>query len=159
MALLSVGGVVGVLASFVSPTLDNIVRPHAIWLASAVAIAGTVLSLVLSEGVGLAPCVLCWWQRIFMYPLAIMLPIAAFTKDLWSRRYTLPLALAGFGVALYQVWIQAFPGNSPTCSVDAPCDQTLVNALGFMTIPRMSLAGFFIIIVLLLRNRVIVQEA
>lgn len=94
-----------------------------------------------------------------MYPLAVMLPIAAITKDNSSRRYTLPLALIGFAISLWQVWIQTFPKQGGTCSADAPCDEVLVNALGFLTIPRMSAIGFFLIIVLLLRNRIIVQEA
>ena len=77
-------------------------RDNRLYLAWVVALIATLGSLYFSEVRGFVPCVLCWFQRIAMYPLVIVLGVAAFRSDLGGRVYALPLVIAGFAVALIQ---------------------------------------------------------
>lgn len=127
-----------------------------IWLAAAVASASTVGSLIYSEGFDLIPCRYCWYQRIMMYPLAVILVIAAYRKDVaGARRYGLPLAGIGLVLSSYHYLIQHFPNlEASACSVDVPCSAPYVWRYGFVSIPFMALAGFALIIALLLSTQV-----
>lgn len=131
-------------------------RGVALWLAGGVAIAAMVGSLYLSEIVRLIPCKLCWYQRIAMYPIAIMLPIAAWRKDNGIRLYAAVLAVIGLGVAIWHRLMQAFPSlESGACSaVGPPCSAPYIKEFGFVTIPYMALSAFALILVLLWANRV-----
>ena len=131
-------------------------RGSTLWLASAVAIAATLGSLYLSESVGLIPCKLCWYQRIAMYPLAVILPIAAFRKDSGVRLYAAVLAIIGAAIAGYHRFIQSYPQfDTGSCSAIGPsCSSPLVMEFGFVTIPYMALSGFLLILALLWANRV-----
>lgn len=121
------------------------------WLAAAVAGFATIGSLYLSESVGLIPCKLCWYQRIAMYPLAVILPIAAFRKDAMARLYVVVLATIGAGIAAYHRLLQAFPSlDSGSCSAVGPsCSSPLIKEFGFVTIPYMALSAFILIIALM----------
>ena len=77
-------------------------RDNRLYLAWVVALVATLGSLYFSEVRGFVPCVLCWFQRIAMYPLVLVLGVAAFRADLGGRAYALPLAITGFVVALIQ---------------------------------------------------------
>lgn len=90
-----------------------------LYLAWVVALIATLGSLYYSELRQFNPCPLCWYQRIFMYPLAIVLGIAALRSDLGIRRYALPLVVLGFGVALFQnleTW--GVVPTLPACTAD-----------------------------------------
>jgi len=130
-------------------------RGTTLWLASAVAIAATLGSLYLSESVGLIPCKLCWYQRIAMYPLAVILPIAAFRKDGGVRIYAAALAIIGAMIAGYHRFIQSYPQfDTGSCSATGPsCSSPLVMEFGFVTIPYMALSAFLLILALLWANR------
>lgn len=119
-----------------------------LWLASGVAIIATLGSLYLSESVGLVPCQLCWYQRIAMYPLAIILPIAAFRRDPMVRLPAAVLATIGAGIAAYHRLIQAYPSlDSGSCSAVGPsCSSPLIKEFGFITIPYMALSAFLLIL-------------
>ena len=81
MATLLALGWVGVLAGFFVPQVREMLAPSRLQLAAAVAVLATLSSLYLSEIADYVPCQYCWWQRIFMYPLAVILPIAAWRAD------------------------------------------------------------------------------
>jgi disulfide bond formation protein DsbB len=117
-------------------------------LAWIVATVATLGSLYYSEVAGFTPCTLCWYQRIAMYPLAVVLGIAARGRDDSVRRYVLPLAAIGAAVSLYHIQLQRFPEQSTFCAVDAPCTVIEVQEFGFVTIPTMALAGFAAVIAL-----------
>lgn len=120
-------------------------------MAAAVAVVSTLGSLYLSEAAKFIPCELCWFQRIFMYPLAIILTIAAFRKDVSIRIYALPLALVGAAISTYHYLIQRFPENvSYECSTEVSCDAVFVWKFHFLSIPGMAWIGFITIAVLLL---------
>ncbi len=121
-----------------------------IWLAFAVAATATAASLYLSEVAGFVPCTLCWYQRIAMYPLVIILGLAAWRRDVGVRRYVVPLAAVGAVIAAYHVALQRLPGlPAGACSLDAPCTAIYVERFGFVTIPVMALIGFVAILTLL----------
>jgi len=120
------------------------------WLAFAIAAVATVGSLWLSGGAGFTPCTLCWYQRIAMYPLALILGIAAWRRDVAVRVYVIPLAAIGAVVSCYHIVIERFPSiESGSCDPNNPCSLKWVEHLGFVTIPTMALAGFLAIIAVL----------
>lgn len=119
---------------------------------AAVATAG---SLTFSEAYHYTPCELCWVQRIAMYPLAVLLGIAAVRRDLDVRRYALPLSVGGALVSTWHVLVQRVPAMAGTtsCEATAPCTGIWVEALGVLTIPTMAGVGFLAITALLATAR------
>lgn len=117
---------------------------YAAWL---VAIIATLGSLYLSEIRGFVPCELCWFQRIFMYPLSIILGIAAYHNDANLRRYVLPLSIVGGTISLYHYMQQKIPGFAPIrpCTQGVPCNVAYTNWFGFVTIPFLALTAFVLI--------------
>ena len=126
----------------------------ALWLAALVAVVSTVGSLYFSEVAGYVPCVLCWYQRIAMYPLAVILPIAAIRHDDAVRPYAATLAAIGAVIAAYHTVLQRFP-DLPTasCDLNNPCSAIHFERFGFVTLPVMALVGFLAILTLLLATR------
>ncbi len=118
------------------------------WL---VAGASTLGALFFGEVMQLPPCVLCWYQRIFMCPLALILPLGLFPLDLKVVRYGLVLAIPGWGFAAFHQLLVAgvIPESIKPCTRGVPCSQTVIEWFGFLTIPLLSLAAFSTIIALL----------
>lgn len=114
------------------------------WIQSIVATAG---SLYYSEIKHYTPCVLCWYQRIFMFPLVIILAIGILRKDKGISYYVLPLSLTGILISFYQVLLQQGIINEAftPCTYGISCTTKYVSFLGFITIPLMSFAAFFTI--------------
>jgi disulfide bond formation protein DsbB len=127
------------------------VGPAALWVAATVALVATAGSLYLSEGADFPPCRLCWFQRIGMYPLAVVLPIAAWRRDRQVRWYALPLAIGGGAISIWHILVERFPSleSGASCDVTNPCSTIWVERLGYLTIPTMALSGFVLIALLL----------
>ncbi len=122
-------------------------RPNALRLAWAVSVAATAGSLYFSNAAGFTPCSLCWYQRIAMYPLTVVLG-AALLGGGRVRWYAGPLAAAGGLLSLYHLGVQRLPAlDAGTCAPEAPCTLVWVQEFGFMTIPFMALAAFGAILV------------
>jgi len=121
----------------------------AAWL---IAMSSTLGALFFSEIMALPICVLCWYQRIFMFPLAIILPLGLFPFDPRVVRYALPLALMGSLVALFHQLLVAgvIPESIKPCTQGIPCSVTVATWFGFVTIPLLSILAFFTIVALLL---------
>lgn len=149
LALVAGPGSLVVLALRRHPALAPL-RDHATAAAAAVAITATAGSLWYSEVAGFVPCELCWYQRIAMYPLAVLLSLAALRRDLSIRPYARALAGIGLVISLWHVAVQQLPSLSgaTTCAADAPCTARWVEAFGFVTIPTMAACGFVAILVL-----------
>lgn len=109
-----------------------------------IATTATLGALFLSEIMDLPPCVLCWYQRIFMFPLVLLLPIGLFPFDRKVVRYGLALALAGWLVALFHVLLVAgvIPEQIRPCTQGVPCSDVQIQWLGFVDIPLLSLIAF-----------------
>ena len=153
LALAALAGVVLVMLLAVISRLEPIrtaMGHGALWLAFAVALTATAGSLYFSEVAGLEPCTLCWYQRIAMYPLVLILGIAAWRGDWGVRRYAAPLAAIGAVVAAYHILLQRVPSLPSTgCSVTAPCSAIDLERFGFVTIPFMAFAAFAAILTVL----------
>lgn len=134
------GAVAGLLAE---------VRPMALWLAFAIALTATLGSLYYSEVADFIPCEYCWYQRIAMYPQALILGIAAFRRDPDIRRYLIPLAVIGAAISSYHYYIERFPEAGGSCNVMVPCNTPWFEQWGFITLAFMALTGFAAIIALL----------
>lgn len=120
----------------------------AAWL---VASASALGALFFSEIMQLPPCSLCWYQRICMFPLVVILPIGLFPFDRKVVRYALPLAVLGWLVATFQLLLVAgvIPEKLEPCTQGVPCSETVIEWFGFVTIPLLSVAAFSSIIALL----------
>jgi disulfide bond formation protein DsbB len=115
-------------------------------LATVVALVATAGSLYFSLGLGLVPCELCWYQRILMYPLVVVLGVASLDERATVYRSALPLSLLGLGIAGYHTMLQVSPSVGGTCSVGGGCASIQYTLLGgLLTIPRLSLVAFTLI--------------
>ena len=122
-----------------------------IWVAWGFALVATAGSLFFSEVSQFIPCRLCWFQRIGMYPLAVILLIAAVRRDTrGGALYGLPLAVFGAIVSIYHIYIEHHPeAETASCKIGAPCATKWIEKLGYITIPTLALTAFLAIIVLL----------
>lgn len=116
-----------------------------------VAIVATLGSLYFSEVAGFIPCEKCWYQRILMYPLALILGIAAYDDYHKIRKYVLPLSILGMIISAYHYLIQKVPGieDIKPCVSGIPCSQQWINWFGFITIPFLAFVAFTLITILM----------
>jgi disulfide bond formation protein DsbB len=123
-------------------------QEYGAYLAFGTALAAMLGSLYYSQIVGFTPCTLCWYERIAMYPLAVITLVGILRQDDRLPDYVLPLSLGGMGLSTYHYLLQlgvfAHPG---VCAVGVPCNARYVNYFGFVTIPLMALVAFLIITV------------
>jgi disulfide bond formation protein DsbB len=145
-----VGGVVALVRGRVPTWLrDDVALP----LATAIAAVATGGSLYLSEVAGYLPCALCWYQRIAMYPLTVVLGVAAVRRDRQVWRTAVPIAAIGAAVSVWHIVIERNPALGGPCDPTAPCSIRWVEEFGFLTLPTMALSAFLAIIVLTLLAR------
>jgi disulfide bond formation protein DsbB len=119
------------------------------WLVASVSTLG---ALFLGEVMGYTPCVLCWYQRICMFPLVPILAAGLFPFDPRVVRYALPLGLAGWLLAVFH-WAVAsglVPESVTPCSQGVPCSVEQIAWFGFLTLPLLSVLVFSVINALLL---------
>ena len=130
--------------------------PKMLWIAFALSLIASVLTLVYSDYLGIEPCPLCWWQRIFLYPQVVLLGMAAWKRDPYIAEYSIALSLFGAGVALYQHALQILPGSGLPCpATGASCAQRFLFEFGYITYPLMAftLFVFLIVTMLIIRSR------
>lgn len=156
--LLFVGIPVGV-AAVASVRVRAVVGRFAAPVTAAVPVMAMAGSLYFSERAGFVPCELCWYQRIAMYPLAVLLPIAAVRRDRSILPYGAVLAVLGLLVSAYHVWVQAFPEESNFCEITNPCSATWVEAYGWVSIPWMAGLSFVTILLGLAATRLTERDA
>jgi len=137
-----------------TPLLEHPPEPcwalvFACWL---IASASSLGALFLSEVMEIAPCVLCWYQRIAMFPLVLVLPAGLFPSDPKVLRYALPLVAAGWMVACFHLLLATgyIPDRIKPCTQGVPCTDLQIEWFGFVTIPMLSLLSFSLIGALLL---------
>jgi disulfide bond formation protein DsbB len=93
---------------------------------------------------GLPPCVLCWYQRICMYPLVVVTTVGLLHRDARAASYAWPLVIAGLAVAVYHnlLYYHVIPESITPCAQGVSCTDRQIEWLGFITIPLLSLTGF-----------------
>ena len=152
--------VVAALAALASPRaraflrgLPDVFGGALIWIAWAIAAVATAGSLFFSEYAEFVPCGLCWYQRIAMYPLVVILLVAGVRRDFaGAAAYGLPLALIGAVVSAWHIYIEINPeAETGFCSIGetTSCAVKWIEELGFVTIPVLALTAFASIAVLL----------
>ena len=124
-------------------------------VAAALAVGATLGSLYLSEIAHLEPCRWCWFQRIAMYPLALVLVTGLAFGDRFVYRYGLPMCIAGAAASTWHYLLQHFPdlGGASTCSLSSPCTVRYAWEFGFVSIPYMAGSVFVLTGVLLSLTR------
>jgi len=160
LALLSVAAeVTVVLVAVVALTsrsalqrLRDVLGEQSLQLAFVVALVSTAGSLWLSEGAHFTPCRLCWYQRIAMYPMSVILGIAAVRRDVRVRIYALPVVLIGASISIWHVLVERFPSleSATSCDPANPCSLIWTKRFGYLTIPTMALSAFALLATLLL---------
>lgn len=128
-------------------TSDNPIAVYAPYAAFTVALVSMAGSLYFSEVKDFLPCMLCWYQRICMYPLVAILAVGILRKDSLVYQYALPLVAVGFLIALYHMglYYNIFPESEASCRAGVSCTTKYVEYLGFVTIPLLSATAFALI--------------
>lgn len=120
------------------------------WL---VALVSTLSALFIGEVMGQAPCVLCWFQRAFMFPLAVILAIACYRSDFTVWRYALPLTTIGAALAFVHTLLYAglIPQPIQPCTATGPsCSGAGMTLFGVVPLPALALFAFILIAILLI---------
>lgn len=127
-------------------------QTQTVTLAFFIALSGTLGSLFFSEVMHFIPCSLCWYQRIFMYPLLIIFLVNLLYPDDKVFKYATPLVVIGFLISLYHnlLMYKIIPENISPCVQGVPCSVAYINWFGFITIPLLSLIAFSAILLLIL---------
>lgn len=130
-------------------------RNYTLYFAWIVSMIATLGSLFFSEILRFIPCELCWYQRIMMYPLCIILGIATFYNEKNMKKYVLPISIIGVCISLYHYAIQKIPGVSEInpCVQGVPCNVDYINWFGFITIPFLALISFSFITLFMVLTR------
>ncbi|WP_112310453.1 disulfide bond formation protein B [Pseudogemmobacter bohemicus] len=122
-------------------------------MAFLIALTATLSALFIGEILGQMPCTLCWYQRIAMFPLVVVLGVALWSNDPRGRLYALPLALVGFGIAVWHsgLYTGLIPEPLAPCTANGPsCTDRAAQSILGLPIPFLSLAAFAAISLLLL---------
>lgn len=116
-----------------------------------VATLATIGSLFFSEVAKFTPCTLCWYQRIAMYPLVVILGMAMVRRQRRAPTGTIALAMIGAAIAAYHVILEWIPSlDTGSCAVSAPCTFVWFRAFGVFSLPTLALTAFLLILTLLL---------
>jgi disulfide bond formation protein DsbB len=155
VALVVIGGlrIVALESASARDRWDGLVRavgPNAYAMAWFVAFLATAGSLYFSEVAGFEPCRLCWYQRIAMYPLVILLGVAAARRERAGAFYAASMAFIGALVSTYHVLLEWFPSlDTGACSVTTPCTLVWFRVFGFVSMPTLALVAFLLILALM----------
>jgi disulfide bond formation protein DsbB len=150
VALFLLAGLFAIVRIYVP--LDGIRRVfwgYELWAGFVVASVATGGSLFFSQIAGYLPCELCWFQRICMYPLSILLLLMAYRADYRAARYLLPLPVVGAGVSIYHLLIENNVITEPaSCQINSAvgCSTKWIDEFGYVTIPTLALTGFLLLI-------------
>ena len=155
LSLLALGGSIALLAARflggnAGRSLVSGVAPLRLAVPALVTSVSMLGSLYFSEAVNYRPCVLCWYQRIAMYSLAIVLVLAAVRKDHSIRPYAMVLAGIGSVISAYHWLLERWPSiDTGTCSADAPCSVPYFEVFGFVSLAFMAFCAFVTVLVFL----------
>ncbi len=120
--------------------------PYLVW---GIALMATLGSLFFQYVLDFPPCALCWYQRIFIYPLVVIIPIGIIARDRLYPIYVLILSLIGIVISMYHnlLYYKIIPEELAPCAVGIPCTTRYITSLGFIDIPFLSLVSFIMIII------------
>ena len=139
----------GLVTSPSEGAFNGKLRANLVYLAWFQALIATLGSLFFSEIMQLPPCVLCWYQRIMMYPLLLILTTGILLRDRKLRYYVLPLSIIGLAISIYHnlLYYGIIPESIAPCTAGVSCTTRQIEWFGFVTIPLMALIAFVVITV------------
>jgi disulfide bond formation protein DsbB len=122
----------------------KILKKYGLYLSWLIALVSTLGSIFFSDVLNYVPCNLCWYQRIFMFPLSILLGIAAYKNEKSIISYVRPLLLIGMVVAFYQFISEVFPSVALEvfCGEGKECVEGKVVVLGFISLAFLGFMSF-----------------
>jgi len=128
------------------------VRENLAELSLFVATISTIGSLIFSEFLKFPPCVLCWYQRILMYPLVVILVVGIWKKDKNLPLLVLPFSIIGMVISIYHnlLYYNIIPESVAPCTLGISCTTKYIEWFGFITIPLLSFAAFILITILMI---------
>jgi len=131
---------------------NKIISSSIVLVTFIVASIATLGSLFFSEVMEFIPCSMCWYQRIFMYPLVLIFLINLLYPDDKLFKYSFPLVLVGLLFAIYHNLLMwgIIPESAVPCKQGVPCSTEYFEYLGFINIPFLSLASYLLIAILLI---------
>ena len=126
-------------------------KKNLLYIAFAQSLVATSGSLFFSEILKLPPCVLCWYQRICMYPIVVLLAITIYTGDKGVAKYVLPLSITGLLIGIYHnlLYYNILSEAAAPCILGVSCTTKQIEWFGFITIPLLSLIAFAIITIVM----------
>ena len=132
--------------------MKSLLTKNILYIAWIQSITATLGSLYYSEIKQFSPCILCWYQRIFMYPLIIIIAVGILRRDKKVYQYAAPMSIAGMFIALYHILLQKgiLPEAVAPCVLGASCKIGYTGYFGFITIPMLSFSAFAIITICML---------
>lgn len=135
--------------------MKTFVRNYGLYIAWAIALIAMLGSIYFSEVRHFAPCVLCWFQRITIYPLVILIPVGILRKDPAVSSYILPLAITGLAISLYHnlLYYKILPESVSPCTLGVSCTTKFVEYFGFVTIPLLSFIALLTITIIMFVHR------
>ncbi|MEI8175019.1 MAG: disulfide bond formation protein B [bacterium] len=154
--ILQILSVVALFVLFLGPRKNkflDFIDKHYLTLGFIFSLFASLTSLIYSEIIHFLPCQLCWYQRIFLFPLVFIFAIAIWYKDRKIVKYVLPLLSIGFVVSIYQNFFYYFGENSslPCYASVVSCYQQLVSEFGrYISIPMLALTIFFALLAIVL---------
>ncbi len=154
--VLQITSVFALFLLFIGPKKNfflDFIDKHYLTLGFLIALISAFLSLIYSEIIGFLPCYLCWYQRIFLFPVVFIFGMAAWVKDRKVVKYTLPLLGVGFLISVYQNFGYYFAdaGSLPCDASGVSCYQQLVSVFGgYISIPMLALSSFLALITIVL---------
>ncbi|MBO3081040.1 disulfide oxidoreductase [Mammaliicoccus sciuri] len=127
-------------------------QQYALFISWVIALVAMLGSLYFSEIRQFVPCTMCWYQRIFMYPLVLILGIGSFQNDFNVKKIALPLSIIGLLISTWHYLEQKVPGFAEIkpCTQGVPCSSEYINVFGFITIPFLAGTAFLLISLILI---------
>jgi len=138
-----------------SQKIFSVLGRYALEMGLVVAIGSVVGSLIYSNIIGFEPCILCWWERLFIYPQVVILAIGIWLKDRNAFFYSFVFSALTIILSGYHTFIQLFPNSSSFCGgLSVSCSKVYFIHFGYITIPTMALSAgiFFMLIAVLYRQ-------
>ncbi len=122
-------------------------QQYALFISWVIALVAMLGSLYFSEIRQFVPCTMCWYQRICMYPLVLILGIGSFQNDFNVKKIALPLSIIGLLISTWHYLEQKVPGFAEIkpCTQGVPCSSEYINVFGFITIPFLAGTAFLLI--------------
>jgi disulfide bond formation protein DsbB len=132
-------------------------KKYTFYLGFAVAVSSVALSLFYSDVIGFPPCELCWIQRIFLYPQAILFSMELYKRDRAIVDYSIVLAICGALASLFHIYVEQGGASSLSCATGGPdvvsCATIYVSEFSYVTIPVMALSAAAFILLLLINYK------